>query len=141
MPLHDFQCAKGHVTEHQVRAGTELQECGDCGGWAWKVFLTPPMGFVQKDICYDSPVDGRPVTSRHGRMNDLARTGCIPYEPGMRQDMERNRRDEDTALDRSVDETVEAEVARMPARKRETLEQELRAGASVEVTRNAPQLT
>lgn len=37
---------------------------------------------VQSDIePYASPVDGRMITSRTQRRDDLARNGCVPYEP------------------------------------------------------------
>ncbi len=34
---------------------------------------------------YRSPIDGRPITSRSHRREDLARNGCIEWEPGIGQ--------------------------------------------------------
>jgi len=42
MPLHDFRCPYGHVTEHFVKAGTKIVQCGDCLAQAKLVFLTSP---------------------------------------------------------------------------------------------------
>lgn len=134
MPLHDFECPAGHTQERNVPAGTESYPCF-CGRTAHKVFLRMPMGIVQADICYDSPIDGRPITSKQARLEDLARNNCMEYEPGMRQDMERRKREDDQALERAVERSVDEFFATAPARKLERLESELRAGADVQVTR------
>lgn len=133
MPLHDFQCPLGHVSEHSVPAGTEEEMCF-CGRWARKVFLRFPLSRVV-DVSYQSPIDGRPITTKAAREEDLARSECLPYDPGMRQDAERRRAASEAAFDRSVEETVEAEIHRMPARKREKLAAELEAGVDAAVTR------
>lgn len=44
---------------------------------------TPPQesAYVQPDLPdYESPIDGRLVSGRRQRRNDLARSGCRPYE-------------------------------------------------------------
>ena len=33
---------------------------------------------------YRSPIDGRPITSRSQRREDLKRNGCVEYEPSMK---------------------------------------------------------
>lgn len=121
---------------HGYTAGTpEAEEA-----WAQKVemMVNPqraPMGFVQRDVCYDSPIDGRPITNRHARIEDMKQSGCIEYDPGMRQDSDRKIKERDAQLDRSVDETVERAVSEMPTRKRELLQTELMSGATAEVVR------
>lgn len=127
MPLHDFRCERGHVTEEFVAQGVDQITCA-CYLPASKVFLTPPMGFVQADVCYDSPIDGRPITSRQARIEDMRRNDCIEYDPEMKKDAERRIRERDAELERSVDESVDATIAAMPARKREKLEAEMFAG-------------
>lgn len=32
---------------------------------------------------YASPIDGRPITTRHERREDLKRNNCVEYEPTM----------------------------------------------------------
>ena len=88
-----------------------------------------PMVFVQPDICYDSPIDGKPITSKHARIEDLARNNCQEYDPGMRQDYDRRVRESEAALEKSVEESIDREISAMPARKRELLQSELAAGA------------
>jgi hypothetical protein len=109
--------------------------------WAAKVALDTgpraqvPMAFVQKDICYDSPVDGRPITNKHARIEDLARTNCVEYDPGMKTDYQRRVAENDKHLDKQVDETVDRAIATLPARKRENLAAEMERGITVEPTR------
>lgn len=33
---------------------------------------------------YRSPIDGKLITSRSARREDLIRSGCVPYEPSMK---------------------------------------------------------
>lgn len=128
MPLHDFRCERGHVTEELVAQGVDEITCS-CYLPATKVFLTAPMGFVQADVCYDSPIDGRPITNRQARIEDMKRNNCIEYDPEMKKDAARRLSDGDAALENAVGESVDAAIAAMPARKREKLESEMNAGA------------
>ncbi|MBM3491280.1 MAG: hypothetical protein FJX68_12695 [Alphaproteobacteria bacterium] len=93
---------------------------------------------VRKDIHYDSPIDGRPITSERARADDLARSNCIPYDPGMKQDAACRRAEADAALERRIDDTVEAEIEKMPSEKRERLQRELDGGMEVEPLRLTP---
>lgn len=77
------------------------------------------------DVCYDSPVDGRPITSHAARQEDLKRNGCIEYDPEMKKDHERRVVEHDAALDRAVEESVCREVAKMPKKKKEQLIKEV----------------
>ena len=140
MPAHDFFCRNcNEVDERRVPANdlNKPQRC-HCGQLMEKVFLRAPRGFVQQDVHYQSPVDGRPITNYHEHIEELARTDSVVYEPGIRQDQERNERNRDAQMDRSIDETVEREIETMPARKREKLAAELEGGLSAEVARITP---
>ncbi len=137
MPLHDYRCFACGRVEEQFTPLSELRStvrCS-CGQAMERVFLVAPQMFISADICYDSPVDGTPVTSKQKRIEDLARNGCIPYEPGMRQDAERRRVEQERALERAIDSTVEETVSKWPARKREKLAAELESGISADVVR------
>jgi hypothetical protein len=99
--------------------------------------ILPPM--VRGDLPgYSSPIDGRWVEGRRARLEDLRRNGCRPYEPGEKEQNERNRIRENERLDSRIDETVEQAVLTMPARKKELLEQEVLAGATAVVERSTP---
>lgn len=105
-----------------------------------KRFLPLPMAFIQPDICYDSPIDGRPITNKYARMEDLARNNCREYDPGQRQDYDRKVKEADERLERSFEQSIDREIALMPARKREKLQAELEGGATVEPIRQTAPL-
>jgi hypothetical protein len=90
-----------------------------------------PMVFVSADVCYDSPIDGRPITNKHARIEDMKRAGCIEYDPGMKQDYQRRIVESEKRLDKQVDETFDRTLSELPARKREALFSELRSGVDV----------
>jgi hypothetical protein len=115
-----------------------VQQRCHCGSLMERVFLTPPMAFVRPDVNYESPVDGRPITNYQEHLEELARTDTVVYEPGIKQDQERNARLREEALDRAVDETVDREIAKMPAVKREKLVAELEGGLTAEPARVTP---
>lgn len=140
MPLHSFRCQTGHVFDayQPVDKLDSTMACAQCKAMAEKVFLTAPMGFVRGDVCYDSPIDGRHITSYHEHIEDLKRADCVPYEPGIKQDQERKAKQSEEALERSVEQTVEKEIATMPAVKREKLAAELQGGMSAEPVRLTP---
>lgn len=102
---------------------------------AYKVFLRAPMGIV-RDVRYESPIDGRAITTKQSRAEDMARNNCVAYDPDMKQDYLRRQKDADSALGRKADALVEEQIHAMPARKRELLDQEFRAGADVSVARS-----
>lgn len=139
MPLHDHLCSDGHLFERFIAlADLPVKQRCDCGAEAERVFLRAPMGFVQPDVCYASPVDGRPITNKHEHLEELARTDTVVYEPGIKQDQDRNERRRSMALERSIDETVEREIALMPAAKREKLAAELQGGLTAVPERVTP---
>lgn len=138
MPTYSHRCGNGHDFDLVLRfAELEDQQFCVCGSEATRVICAPRV-YVQPDVCYDSPVTGEPITTKQKRIEDLKRHNCIEYEPGMKQDYERRRKDGERRLDASVDAFVEREVATMPARKRERLEAELRSDVAVDVARITP---
>jgi hypothetical protein len=140
MPLHDFRCPHGCTFDALVPHGIDYVPCPNHRlTHAEKVFLRFPMSFVQQDIHYTSPVDGRPVTSKQARIEDLKRNDCVEYDPSMKSYAERKRKEDDAALERAIDETVEREIHTMPSSKREKLVAELDGGMSVEYTRATPE--
>lgn len=129
MPLYEFKCESGHVYDRYLKLKNynDIQKC-ECGSES-KRQLTPTMIHVI-DIRYESPIDGSPITTAKKRNEDLAESGCVPYEIGMRQDADRKAKSEESELEKSFDETVDKEIYKMSARKREKLESELEAGAN-----------
>jgi len=136
MALYEYECEAGHVFDMVVSvADCALPQRCNCGLMAPRVYLTPPMGYVGKEINFDSPIDGRAITSRKAWKEDMARNGCSEYDPGIKQDYQRRIKREEEALDKSVDATVDAMIEKMPARKLEKLEGELRSGLDATIER------
>jgi hypothetical protein len=75
---------------------------------------------------YESPIDGRVVSGRAQRREDLARNHCRPYEDGEREQAERARKADDAALDARVSETVDRWWDKATSEDREALAHALR---------------
>lgn len=135
MPLYDYKCSEHEFTRFLPLARYREAQVCDCGKPAERV-IKPTM--VAGDIApYTSPVDGRVINSRSARREDLLRSGCVEYDPGIGAAGDRERARSSDRLDAAVEDTIEGELARMPARKRELLEQEMRAGVSPELVRKS----
>ena len=135
MPTYSYRCDCGARFDRvlPVRLYASPQTC-ECGRVAVKQ-LSRPMVIIPGEIRFRSPVDGREITSKQGWREDMARHNCMEYDPGMKQDYLRRREESDTTLDNSIDCAVDATIESFPARKRELLEQELRAGADLDTQR------
>lgn len=102
-------------------------------GIGYKIISRPT---VRVDLPgYESPVTGKWIEGKRARREDLARTHCRPYEEGEKEQMLSRKAHGEERFEQAIDETVEAELARMPTRKKELLVQEIAAGAGIEVTR------
>lgn len=141
MPRYLYSCDDCGVFDRMLTVANHKRvvECG-CGRLAAQI-ITAPMVIIPAHMsatgvsAYQSPIDGRPITNQRERREDLARNGCVEYEPGMRQDVDRRVIEDEKALDRAVDETFDREISKMPAAKLERLDAEMSAGISAEVTR------
>jgi len=136
MPVYEYECSCGKAFDRYLPVAKYLdpQTC-ECGQVATKVMRTPPTGYVQKDICYDSPIDGRPITSMAARREDLARSNCVEYDPEMRTDYTRRVEENERKLEQSVDSLLDREIAALPARKKERLAAEMESGLDADIVR------
>jgi putative FmdB family regulatory protein len=137
MPLYEFECRHGHVLEIL----RDISECSapascHCGELALRI-LSPTIGYVQRECRYDSPIDGRPISSYAERREDLARNHCQEYDPEMKKDAARYREREQAKLELAVDESVERAVMSMDGTKREKLAAELQGGAEATPVRES----
>lgn len=62
---------------------------------------------------YTSPIDGRLISGRKQRREDLKRNHCVEYDPGMKDDAKRHKRDKDRRLERSLSETMERTASQL----------------------------
>jgi hypothetical protein len=140
-PVYEYVCENGHDFERYLFFSEyKFPQVCECGAPSRKKISRPNI-FVQQDVCYDSPVDGRPITSMKARQEDLARNNCRPYDPEMKTDYHSRIRDSEMKLESAVEKTIEAEIEKMPARKREKLEQELKSGVEAVPERITPPQT
>lgn len=91
MPLYQTRCNSCHVENQVFRKiddRDDLPGCA-CGGVPSRVISAPT---VKTDIePYQSPSTGKWVSSRAGQRQDLAEAGAFLYEPGVKEDIARNK--------------------------------------------------
>lgn len=142
MPTYTVLCPFCLRVEDIVRTIDKRNEdMPRCHNRAMKRMITAPNLFIEADVHYTSPVDGREITSKKQHLEELARTDTIVYEPGIKQDQERNAAQREQHLERSVEHTVDEAITIMPAAKRERLAAELEGGLVAEVARITPPQT
>lgn len=114
----------------------EAVDCEKCDLAAVRVFTPPVMVKVACDVRYDSPIDGKPITSHAARIEDMKRNDCIEYDPEMKKDAARRQADRQAALESAVEETVCLEVAKLPKQKKDQLVKEVvNQGMTLETVR------
>lgn len=108
MPVYESLCREcGKVHEYIRRADNYLDTPICCGVRTEKVILTAPMGYCE-NIHYQSPITGRPITTKQARIDDLARNNCRPWESLEQEQKEAKRRaayeeaKQDAALEKVV---------------------------------------
>lgn len=138
MPLYSYACANQHVTEIFLPLSMHeaMIECPDCHAFASQIITAPLMVKAQPECRYDSPVTGEAITTWQQRRNDLARTGSIPYDPEMKTDLQRRLKDEEAAMEKSMDQHVERFIEKMSTKQRGKLFSELtEQGVTTETVR------
>lgn len=141
MPEYIYRCHKGHEMSRFVHVSKHLPfvDCERCGVIAHQVITAPLLVKAAADVSYDSPIDGRPITSWQARQEDLKRNGCREYDPGMRADYDRRCKESASELDASIEASVEEAVEKMSTSKRAKLYSELtEQGVSADVVRSTP---
>lgn len=142
MPTYHYKCQHCGAEKELVmrmKDHSNVIYCR-CGKLANQIIKSAPIITIPQHMRYDwngyeSPIDGRPIVNKRQRIEDMARSDCIEYDPGMKQDYDRRLKEDDARLERMVDETVEREIETMPVRKKERLTAELDAGFEAQVTR------
>ena len=140
MPWYEWRCPEGCTISSYLTVSsfeTTTQICQEHGQFMSTVIGSPAAVKVAPDLCYDSPVDGRPITSHQARANDLARNGCIPYDPEMQKDVARRHQERQAEIEQGIDEYVDARIAKMSTAERGKLWNEItRQGADLEYSRS-----
>lgn len=83
--IYESRCNScGKTYEYIKPAAQYLESPFCCGERTEKVILNAPMGHVV-NIHYTSPIDGKPITTKQARIDDLRRNNCRPWE-GLEQE-------------------------------------------------------
>lgn len=93
------------------------------------------MTIIRPEFGYESPTTGHIITSDKARREDLARSGCIEYDPEMKTDQKRKANESEAKLDKSFDETIDKAISTLSSDKRARLENEMASGLNVDVVR------
>lgn len=137
MPLYTYRCACGHTERAMVRIA-ERDDTRYCTHAPLptpmeRVFEAPMVG--PDYAAYDCPVTGRMIEGRRAHRENLKRHGARVAEPGERQEAQARAKAEEESLIARVGESVEADIAALPAEKRERLGAEMEHGLDVNVER------
>jgi hypothetical protein len=83
----------------------ELPACEKCGGILKRIISAT---MLRLEIpAYVSPSTGEYIDSRQKRREDLKRSGAIEWEPGIREDIKRQRAALNEASFKELDNTVD----------------------------------
>lgn len=106
MPLYTHICTNGHREDFwaRIEGRDEPRQCA-CGAVATRVLAAPRLRLEIPS--YQSPIDGRWIDSRAARREDLARNGCMEWDPELRKDIARRRKEKEDAVDRALDNAIE----------------------------------
>jgi putative FmdB family regulatory protein len=139
MPIYSYMCGAGHRQEvfTPIAHHRATMECHSCGTMALQVIEAPMLVKIAADVCYDSPIDGRPITTQQARQEDLKRNNCSPYDPEQKTDYHRRIKQSEAELDKSIETHVEESIEKMSGRKRAELYSELtEQGKALEIVRS-----
>lgn len=138
MPVYDYHCPEcGKIREivHPIAELTIVRWCKEGHiPTPMQRLLSAPM--VRGDYPgYSCPITGKWIEGRKAHEENLRKHGCRVIEAGEREALDRRRKAADDALDKAIEATVEEEIHKMPAEKRDKLAAELLGGFTVDVVR------
>lgn len=121
MPIYRHQCRKGHKFD-VYRPLARYDEEGVCECGEKSVRITVPT-MIAPDLqeSYVSPASGKVISSYRQRREDMKRTGCVDYEPSLKNNLKQRHAELDAEVDRKIEKTVESEIEKMSGDKREML--------------------
>lgn len=141
MPMYVYECPAGHRFEQfrSLLQAVSTSFCQEHQQVANQIITAPLFVKASPTVCYDSPIDGRHITSWDARREDLKRSGCREYDPEMKKDHDRRLKESEAQLDATVDASVEEAIEKMPTAQRGKLMSELTdQGVQADVIRTTP---
>lgn len=127
MPLYDFKCEDGHLFDEFLKLDEydNPMTC-QCGKSAKRQITATMINFdIPNWDRYISPSSGKLITSYKERRQDMKESDCIDYDPGMKANAERIKKQKEKEFDSKIDETVEKQISAMSSDQRDNLAKEL----------------
>jgi predicted nucleic acid-binding Zn ribbon protein len=125
MPVYECECPIcGTQDEYFASVDDRNKLVPQCCGKQMNRLISGCMGFVQKDIAYESPTTGKVVTSHKARKDDLKRSRARPWE-GMeveKQEAARKRAYQDQKHDAKLEDASRRAFHQLSPTKRRILE-------------------
>lgn len=116
MPLYDVECkscGERDTVFRKIDERDNLPRCA-CSGELFRVISAPMLNAVMLEP-FVSPGTGEIIDSRTKYKEDLRRSGAIPWEPGLKEEIARNKAHEQekafAPIAAKVDEYVASAVA------------------------------
>lgn len=129
MPLYQYKCHWCLKLETAFRKIADRLDVPSCPKCAIPMDLQICAPMLNVDIePYQSPATGKIIASRAQRREDLKASGCVEWDHGMKEEVQRASAQREAQAERELDATIDSAIAALPARKREALEGEMEAG-------------
>lgn len=115
MPFYEFKCPQNHRHDVYLKIDNRdtPQTCPDCAQPLARQIAAAAL--ARPFTPYISPVTGKPVESPSARRDDLRRSGSIEWEPGIKQDLPRIRKDNFEKAMAPIEATIDKTVATLHA--------------------------
>ena len=140
MPVYEYNCPRCGVFERVCKVENHKNKvvC-NCGTLSNQI-ITKVTTFVPASMRwdfdpYESPSTGNIISTQKQRNADLANSGCIEWEPGMKQDKERMIATKEKDLDSKVDRSVDKALNNMSADTIESLGRGIESGLDLNITK------
>lgn len=136
MPLYLYQCPTCRLRKDVLKSLINLnreEPCETCQTPMERKLCAPAV--VADYAGYSCPISGKWVEGRRAHEENLKRHGCRVLEGGETDQVRRNRAQEESALDREVDSTVEQFWEALPTDGREQLATAVSSGLDVSIDR------
>ena len=127
MPTYTYRC---NTCDEDTEKWNKIADMHDspiceCGGETKKIMNVCNIGAFSTKVAaaYESPIDGKAITSERARQYDMESNGCRPWE-GIKQEkkaVESQKKINNAKLDKAVDTEMSKQISAMPSAKRKKL--------------------
>jgi putative FmdB family regulatory protein len=127
MPTYTYRCNKCDEDTEKFNKMANMHDSPicECGGETKKIMNVCNIGAFSTQVHnnYESPIDGKVITSERQRQYDMESNGCRPWE-GIKQEKKqvaKQKKINNDKLDKAVNKNLEKQIAQMPTEKKKRL--------------------